>query len=132
MTTFIPAINHTHNYVSLFNLLKKTLTPILHDVNLIGYEANRITNGLLYLAEMSIQFSLDTISHDWIVICPTVAALLYNSNKMVVAVTRDLCIVIGRIHEDKLIVDSEHIFSTAGIPPIYFLSYDVLLVKVII
>lgn len=131
MTINNPSINPTHNYVSLFNLLKKTLTPLLYDTNLINYEANRITNGLLYLAEMSMHFSNNTIAHDWLTVQPTVGALLYDCKKSVVAITKDLCIVIGKIEGDKLIVDREHIFSTIGTPPLYIFPYDILLLKVI-
>lgn len=130
MTEVISSVNHDYN--SLVNLLKKTLAPILHDLPIVEYEANRLTNGLLYINSTSLtSFHIQSISHSWLAIQPTIAAMLYDSKKTVITITRDLCINIGHIHGDQVHVDSSHVFSTVGSPNIYMLNYDVLLLKVI-
>lgn len=131
MTTFTTAINPTHSYHTLFNIIKKALMSIIHDVNSLNYEANRLTNGLMYYAEMHPLTNVETISHDWIITNPTIAAILFNSKKNVVAITADLCIVFGVIQENKLVVDMSNIYNCKGIPPAYIFPYDVPLLKVL-
>lgn len=120
------------HYNTLNHYIKKAISPQLNgQFDLVNYEAKRLSDGLHYLFEMSSTLNMSELSTGWLAIQPTVAAVMFNCNTRVLAITRDLCIVIGTIVEDKLVVDNTHVFYTPGVPPAYILQYDVLLVKVI-
>lgn len=120
------------HYNAINQYIKKVISPQLHgQFDLVNYEAKRLSDGLHYLFEMSSTLSVSDLSTGWLAIQPTIAAVLFNCHTRVIAITRDLCIVIGTIVDDKLVVDNTHVYYTPGIPPAYILQYDVLLVKVI-
>lgn len=125
-------LSSVDHYGAINHCIKKAISPQLNGhVDLVHYEAKRLSDGLHYLFEMSSTLCVSDLSTGWLAIQPTVAAVLFNSHQRVLAITRDLCIVIGTIVDDKLVVDNTHVFYTPGIPPAYILQFDVLLVKVI-
>lgn len=136
MTTIYTPTQTTVSPVDLYNALnhtiRKAIVPQIGNCpDLIAYEAKHLSDGLHYLFEMSSTLNIQDVAAGWIAIQPTVAAMMFNCHTRVIAITRDMCIVIGHIVEDKLVVDNTHVFHTPGIPPTYILQYDVLLVKVI-